>query len=157
MATAAALLLGGAAVAVTAGLATGGEPAPVTPAAPPVGSAPAAPKPVSPAPQPLSPAATVSGEPARADAVAVHKAHEPGAIQSPQYASGKSGSSRSDADVYKQPINARPSGQVPGLGPVLGTKTGDTGPSDEPVTTPSPIPNPAAAPTTFTPSVQPGP
>ncbi|WP_432854124.1 hypothetical protein ACQPXB_19430 [Amycolatopsis sp. CA-161197] len=157
MATAAALVLGGAAVAVTAGLVTGGDPAPMTPAAPAAGSAPVASKPVSPPPQPLSPAVTASGEPAHADPVDVHNAHGSGAIQSPKHTSGNSGSSRSDADVYKQPINARPSGQVPGLGPVLGTKTGNTGPADEPVTTPSALPNPAATPPTFTPSVQPGP
>ncbi|MFI5614177.1 hypothetical protein [Amycolatopsis sp. NPDC051903] len=74
-------------------------------------------------------------------------------------ASDEAPSDRVRDRVYQQPINARPQGQVtgPGIVPQNGTKTKDTGPSDEPVTTPTPLPNPAETPPTYTPPVQPGP
>lgn len=65
---------------------------------------------------------------------------------------------RDEALVYVAPINARPEGQqpnAPGWVPQPGTKSGNTGPADEPVTTPTPLPNPAGSPVQYTPPAQP--
>ncbi|MET7992868.1 hypothetical protein ABZU76_18450 [Amycolatopsis sp. NPDC005232] len=151
-----AAVAGGAVVAVVMGF-SGGSVAP-QPVAPVVVAKPTppvvVPSPVVPAVQPG--ASSSSAAPAvHVAAAPVTKSHA--VAQAP--ASDEAPSDRVRDRVYQQPLNARPQGQVtgPGIVPQNGTKTKDTGPSDEPVTTPTPLPNPAATPPTFTPPVQPGP
>ncbi|MEV4601616.1 hypothetical protein AB0K15_29960 [Amycolatopsis sp. NPDC049253] len=151
-----AFVVGGAVVAVVMEL-SGGQAAPLVAPVSPV----AAPKPVTAAPDPaaLPPAVPSSSVPpgvSSAAAPRVHVATAP-AVKTHASTRDEAPSDRIRDRVYQQPLNPRPQGQVtgPGIIPQNGTKTGNTGPSDEPVTTPTALPNPAENPPPYTPPVQP--
>ncbi|HWD02912.1 MAG TPA: hypothetical protein VG674_10725 [Amycolatopsis sp.] len=144
-----AAVTGGAAVALVMGL-TGGTPQPPNQAV----AVAVKPKPSAP---PSSPAPQTSASPAASSTTP-----EPRAVPAPVTHSHRAAASAADADeapsdrvrdrVYQQPDNPRPQGQVegPGIVPQNGTKTKDTGPSDEPITTPTPLP-PSTAPSSSVP------
>jgi hypothetical protein len=144
---AAALAVGGATVAVMIGL-NGAEtsPQPVAPAAPAAQVASADPKPPVTVPTSSVPPAVNSPS----TAPQVHVAAAPAAKPPKATAWDEAPSDRIRDRVNQVPLNPRPQGQVtgPGIIPQNGTRT---------VTTPTPLPNPAENPTTYTPSVQPGP
>ncbi|MFC5121524.1 hypothetical protein ACFPN7_46985 [Amycolatopsis halotolerans] len=142
----AAAAVAGTAIAVTMGLTSSSEqPTPVAASAP--SSASPSPVAASPAPAAASPTpAAVSPTPAppAVKPASAHPTRHSNPAPKPTH-SASTGRAPSDAirdRVYEPPLNPRPQGQVPGAGWEPGTKSGNTGPSDEPVTTPTPLPNP---------------